>query len=54
MSIEIPMIDVYKDKLIEFKELFECVDVFSVEPSASDSLIVGFNVNNVWAKVWKQ
>jgi len=50
-SIEIHMIDAYKDKLMELKELLECVDVFSVEPSVNDTLIVGINVNNILKKV---
>lgn len=51
ISIEIPMMDLWGNKLDELKELIDCVDGFSIELSMNGGLIIGVNVNYIWIRL---
>lgn len=49
--VEVNIIDIYGEKLKEFINMLNNVDVFGVDPSTNDSLIVGINVNDIYKQV---
>lgn len=50
-SVEIQILDLKKTDISDFVNMLQKVDVFSIDPSTNDSLIVGINVNDVYKQI---
>ncbi len=53
VSIDVPIVDLFKDSLKGFTDILSKVDVFGITPTASDSLLIDASVNYVWKAVPK-
>lgn len=51
VSIEVPLVDLYRDGLAEFTEILAKADVFGVTPTANGELRIDASVNNVWKEI---
>lgn len=54
VSIDVPIVDLFKDSLLGFTDILSKVDVFGITPTASDSLLIDASVNYVWKAVPKE
>jgi hypothetical protein len=50
-SVEISILDLKNTDISEFIDMLQKVNVFSIDPSTNDSLIVGINVNDIYKQV---
>ena len=51
ISVKLPLLDLYKNKLQEFRDILDLVDVFAVDPRVDDSIQLDFSISNVWITV---
>lgn len=51
VSIEVPLLDLHRDLMKRFVDILEYVDLLEITPTASDSIIIGVNVKEVWEAV---
>lgn len=54
VSVDVPLVDLYKGLLKEFAEILTKIDVFGITPTTTDSMLIGVSVNNVWKAVPKK
>lgn len=48
VSVEVPLLDFYRDTLKEFTEILSKVDVFGITPTTKDTLLIDASVNYLW------
>lgn len=53
VSVEVPIVDLFKDSLHGFVDILSKVDVFGITPTTTDSLLIDASVNYVWKAVPK-
>jgi len=48
VSIEVSLVDLYKDTLNDFVDILQYVDVLEIKPTTDDGLQIDAGVNGVW------
>ena len=50
-SVEIKILDLKSTDISDFINMLQKVNVFSIDPSTNDSLIIGINVNDIYKQI---